>query len=248
MLDAGMAKADEQPPVTVFAAASMTDALEQLAQDYRRVSADRMRFSFASSSTLARQIEAGAPADIFISANEQWMGYLARKALIEPATQRSPVGNTLTIIAPAGSAISSIQIEPGFNIAGLIGAGERIAAGDPEHVPAGIYAKEALETLGVWSVAEPLLARADSVRAALALVERGEAPLGITYATDALASRAVKVVATFPPQSHKPITYPFAIVAGRSTAQVRRFFDYVTTGTAAPVYRSFGFSWIGPTG
>ena len=242
----GGTRAADADTVTVFAAASLTDALQALADDYRNEGGGDVRFSFAASSTLARQVEAGAPADIYVSAHPEWMDYLAGKSLIVPATRVEPLGNAVVMVAPADSPLTTVPIEKGFDIARLVGPGNRIAIGDPAHVPAGMYAKQALETLGVWSAAEPLLARTDSVRAALALVERGEAPLGIVYATDAQAG--VKVVGVFPPDSYPPVTYPFAIVAGRDTPAVRRFFAHVTGGSAASVYERFGFVWRGPTG
>jgi molybdate transport system substrate-binding protein len=242
------ADADQRQALTVFAAASLTDALEALAKQYRESGGGEVRFSFAASSTLARQIEAGAPADIFVSANEEWMDYLAGRTLIDPSTRTAPVGNALVLIAPADSPLGTVTIARGLDIPGLLGTGGKLVTGDPAHVPVGIYARQAFERLGMWAVVEPLLARTDSVRAALALVERGEAPLGIVYATDARASSGVKVVGVFPADSHPPVTYPYAILAGRDTASVRRFFEYVTTGQAAKVYESLGFTWKGPTG
>jgi molybdate transport system substrate-binding protein len=244
----GAIRAADTETVTVFAAASLTDALQAMAADFRQQGDSEVRFSFAASSTLARQVEAGAPADIFVSANPEWMDYLAGKNLIVAPTRVEPLGNTLVVIAPADSRLTSIKIEKGFDIAALVGPGSRIATGDPAHVPVGIYAQKALQSLEIWSATEPLLARTDSVRAALALVERGEAPLGIVYATDAQASAGVKVVGVFPPESYPPITYPFAIVAGRDTPAVRRFFEKITGGSAAQVYERFGFVWRGPTG
>ena len=242
------AVAAEPQTITVFAAASLTDAFGKLAEAYRAKSADVVRFAFAASSTLARQIETGAPADIFVSANEEWMDWLAGKLLIVPSTRISPLGNTLVMIAPKDSPLRTVAIGPGFDIAALVPAGSRIAVGDPSNVPAGIYAKKAFEFLGVWSQAEPLLARTDSVRAALALVERGEAPIGVVYGTDAQVSQGVKVVGEFPTDSYPPIGYPFAVVAGHDTEAFRAFFAWLTSGTAADVYRSYGFTWKGPTG
>ena len=241
-------RAADQDRVTVFAAASLTDALQELAGDWRRQNGGEVRYSFASSSTLARQIEAGAPADIFISANPEWMDYLAGKNLIVPDSRTEPLGNDLLLVAPADSALSKVQIDSNLDVAALVRPGERIATGDPAHVPVGMYAQQALTRLGLWEKTDPLLARADSVRAALALVERGESPLGIVYASDAVASSKVKVVGKFPPDSHDPITYPFAIVMGHDTPAVRAFFAKITSGGAAQVYERFGFIWLGPTG
>jgi molybdate transport system substrate-binding protein len=242
------ARAEGAETITVFAAASLTDALQQLGGEYQAVNKDTIRFSFAASSTLARQIEAGAPADIFISANQEWMDYLAAKNLIAAGTRVDALGNALVMIAPADSALTTVEIDSGLNIGALIGRDEKIITGDPTNVPVGMYAKEALGNLGLWASVKPLLARADSVRAALTLVERGEAPFGIVYETDARASKHVKVVGTFPPDSYPPVRYPFAIVAGRDTPSVRHFFRHLTSGPAAKVYESLGFRWQGPTG
>lgn len=241
-------RAAEQEPITVFAAASMTDALQDLAQRYMADGGGDVRFSFAASSSLARQVEAGAPADIFISANVEWMDYLAERNLIVADSRTDPVGNNLVMIAPVDSSLSHVDIAPGFDIAALVGANGKIATGDPAHVPVGIYAQQALEHLGVWSTAEPIIARADSVRAALALVERGETPIGVVYSTDARANSKVKIVGVFPQDSYPSIIYPFAIVKGRDQEPVRRFFSFITTGPAAKVYEKFGFLWRGPTG
>ncbi|MBK8176326.1 MAG: molybdate ABC transporter substrate-binding protein [Rhodospirillales bacterium] len=241
-------RAADPEVITVFAAASLTDALSQAAKAYRNEGGPEVRFSFAASSALARQIEAGAPADIYASANEEWMDYLAGKNAIEASSRVSPLGNSLVMIAPADSTLDHVTIAPDFDITGLIGKDNKLVTGDPDSVPVGIYAKKALEHLGVWDKAEPMVARAESVRAALALVERGEAPLGIVYGTDAMASDKVKVVGTFPPDSYPAISYPFAIVAGKDTPEVRKLFDYLTGGAAASVYQRDGFTWRGPTG
>ena len=244
----GGLRAADQDTVTVFAAASLTDALQQLAADWRQQGGGEVRYSFAASSTLARQIEAGAPADIFISANPEWMDYLAGKNLIIPESRTAPLGNDLVLVAPADSPLAAVQIDSGLDIAALVSPGDRIATGDPAHVPVGMYAQQAFTKLGLWEKVDPLLARADSVRAALALVERGEAPLGIVYASDAVASSKVKVVGKFPADSHDPINYPFAIIVGHDTPAVRAFFASITGGGAAKVYERFGFVWLGPTG
>lgn len=226
---------------TVFAAASLTNAMEAVGAAYRAKTGKEMRFSFASSSTLARQIEAGAPAQIFVSANERWMDYLAQRNLVERNTRTSPIGNRLALIAPSESKIPPHDVTAASDLSGLLGAGARLAVGDPGHVPAGIYAKEALETLGFWPALEPRLARADNVRAALALVERGESPLGIVYSTDAAIARGVKVLGLFPRDSHKPITYPFAILAHQETNDVTAAFSFLTGADAIGIYERFGF-------
>ncbi|HZF26795.1 MAG TPA: molybdate ABC transporter substrate-binding protein [Steroidobacteraceae bacterium] len=230
--------AAEQPPITVFAAASLNDALEQVAAPIQAQGVV-LKLSFASSSTLARQIENGATADIFISADEEWMAYLDERKLVAKDTWVRPIGNDLVMVAPKDEA-PSISLDPKFDIAGLLGD-KRLAVGDPAHVPAGRYARQSLEHYGWWQAVEPHLARAENVRAALALVERGEVPLGIVYATDARASRAVRVVVVFPAASHEPILYSFAAVAGRDNAQVRSILQQITTGNAREIYRKNGF-------
>lgn len=234
--------------VTVFAAASLTDVLAELGHQYERAHPeDRIRFSFAASSAVARQIEAGAPADIFASASEEWMDYLSARHLIAPGSRRTPIGNDLVLIAPRDSAIGGVTLDRGVDLLSPLGGG-RLAVGDPAYVPAGAYAQKALAFLGAWDAVEPRLAPAESVRAALALVARAEAPLGIVYATDAAIDPRVKVVGRFPPASHPAIVYPYAIVAGRDVAPVRRVFDYLTGSAARPVYESFGFIARTPSG
>jgi molybdate transport system substrate-binding protein len=231
--------ADE--PITVFAAASLTDVLQEIGEAYKAKTGKAVRFSFTSSSTLARQIEAGAPAQIYASANEQWMDYLAERNLIETETRASPVSNQLVLIAPVGTALGPVTISSSTDLAKLLGADSRLSVGNTDSVPAGIYAKEALQSLGLWTALEPRLAPAEDVRAALAHVERGETPLGIVYATDAKIDRNVKVLGTFPPGSYKPITYPFAVVRGKGSAVVRDFFAYLTGPDAMRAFEKYGF-------
>lgn len=239
-VDAGNASTAEAT-VTVFAAASLTDVLTALGERHRQAEpADRPRFSFAAAPVLARQIEAGAPADIFASASPEWVDYLADRRLVAADSRRTPIGNRLVLITSAASGIGPISLEAGVDLLTPLGPG-RLAVGDPAFVPAGMYAERALTSLGVFSALAPRLALAESVRAALALVERGEAPLGIVYATDAAIAREVRVVGTFAEASHPPIVYPFVIVAGRDRPAVRRVFEALTGPAAAPVYRSFGF-------
>jgi len=226
--------------VTVFAAASLTNAFEEIAQAYRAKGGGAVKFSFASSSTLARQIESGAAADIFASADEQWMDYLAERKLIEAATRSSRLGNTLVLITPASDK-RTVDIRPGFDLAGMIGNG-KLATGDPAHVPVGRYAQQALTKLGVWDAVAPKIARTDNVRAALLFVERGEAPFGIVYGTDAAASGKVNVAGTFPADSHPPVSYPFAILAKRDRPEVKRLFEFVYGPEAQTVYRKAGFT------
>lgn len=233
------AQADD---TTMLAAASLTNALEELGAQYTAETGKPVVFSFASSSALAKQIEAGSPAQIFASADEKWMDYLSERSLIEEDTRVSPIGNSLVLIVPADSPVTEVTIDPSLDLAALLGDGGRLSVGDPEHVPAGGYAKESLESLGLWGTAEPLLARAEDVRAALVLVEKGEAPAGIVYATDAAVSDQVRVVGTFPADSHKPITYPFAVVAGQNSEDVAAFFDYVTGPTGLATFEKYGFT------
>ena len=230
-----------QDALTVFAAASLQDAMRDLGMQWQARGNPAPRLSFAASSALARQIEQGAPADLFLSADEPWMDYLQQRDLILAGSRVAPVGNTLVLVAPAASTAQA-SLARGSDLAPLLGPTGRIATGDPAHVPVGRYAQAALEWMGQWQVLAPRLARADNVRAALLLVERGEAPLGIVYATDAAASRSVRVVATFPADSHPPITYPFALTrrAGGSPA-ARAFLAFVTGPEAAATWQRFGF-------
>ncbi|MCZ8150512.1 MAG: molybdate ABC transporter substrate-binding protein [Roseomonas sp.] len=233
--------ASAQQPVTVFAAASLTDALRALGQDWAARGNTAPRFSFAASSALARQIGQGAPADLFLSADEAWMDYLSDRNLIEGDTRHSPIGNALVLIAPSDRA-RQVALGRGVDLLALAEGG-RIAVGDPAHVPAGRYAQAALEWLGQWQAAAPRLARAENVRAALLLVERGEAPLGIVYATDAAASRGVAVIGTFPAESHRPITYPFAVTRRVAANRDARALHAFLTGPAAAVtWQRFGFT------
>jgi len=234
--------ATAREPVTVFAAASLTDAVERIAESFEAETGTPVRLSFASSSTLARQITAGAPAQIYLSANERWMDHVAEAGLIAPETRVSALGNRLVLIAPADSPLADVAIDGELDLTALLDDGERIAVGDPDHVPAGLYAKDALASLGLWEAAADHLARTADVRAALALVATGEAPLGIVYATDAAVSDDVKVLGRFPEDSHTPITYPFAIVAGAATPAVEAFFAYLRGPEAAAVFEDAGFT------
>ena len=228
-------------PVTVFAAASLQDALRDVAAQWVARGNPSPRLSFAASSALARQIEQGAPADVFMSADEPWMDYLQQRRLIVEGTRISPLGNALVLVAPAASTAQATLSRGGTDLAALLGAGGRLATGDPAHVPVGRYAQAALASLGQWDAIAPRLARADNVRAALLLVERGEAPLGIVYETDARASPGVRVVASFPGESHPAITYPFALTRrAEGNAAARAFLAFAIE--AQPIWRRFGFS------
>ncbi|MCK8787122.1 molybdate ABC transporter substrate-binding protein [Roseomonas sp. NAR14] len=232
--------------ITVFAAASLTDAFKALGEQWRARTGQTVRFSFASSSTLARQIEQGAPADIFASADEPWADYLQQRQLLVDSTRVSPIGNSLVLVAPAAEA-RPVALARGTDLAALLGPNGRLATGDPAHVPVGRYAQQALTWMGQWDAIAPRIARADSVRAALLLVERGEAPFGIVYGTDAAIAPAVKAVGTFPAESHPPITYPFALTRrAADNAQARALFAFLTGPDAAETYRRFGFSLRSP--
>jgi len=225
---------------TVFAAASLQDAVTEVGRLYRQGGGGEVKFSFAASSALARQIEQGAPAAIFASADEQWMDYLQQRQLIVADTRRTLLGNRLVLVVPLKST-ATVDLKPGFDLAQLIGNG-RWVTGDPRNVPVGRYAQEALTKLGAWTFAESRLVRAENVRAALALVERGEAAAGIVYATDAALSRKVRVAGTFPSDSHTAISYPVAIVAQHDDGAAREFLRYLQGPVAAGVFRRFGFS------
>ncbi len=205
----GPAAEAQQPKILVFAAASLTDALQEVAAAYERTSTATIQLSFGASSVLARQIEAGARADVFFSADTDWMDYLQSRDLIQSATRQNVLSNRLVLIAPAQSQIS-LRIEPHFPLAAAIDKG-RLATGDPDSVPVGRYARAALTSLGVWDAVADRLARAENVRAAMMYVAHGDAPLGIVYASDALIDKNVRTVDVFPADTHPPIVYPIAL-------------------------------------
>lgn len=227
--------------ITVFAAASLTNALQDIATEYQKGKDVQILSSFASSSTLARQIEQGAPADLFISADQQWMDYVIDKQQMVKDSRYTLLGNELVLIAAKSAKQNKIDINQKTDWTNLLNGG-RLSVGDPDHVPAGIYAKEALQNLGAWVTLEPQLARANNVRSAMALVEREEAPLGIVYGSDAKASDKVKLVGIFPEDSHKPVEYPMAIVKDRQTPAVTAFYDYLKSPQAAAIFERYGFS------
>ncbi len=226
--------------VIVFAAASLTEALTDVGKAYAVDGNPAPVFSFAGSSALARQIENGAPASLFISADEEWMDYLAARQLIAPASRISILGNTLVLVVPKGETLS-VEIGQNFDLAGALKM-RKLALADPTGVPAGRYAQAALESLGVWKSVEPLVVRADNVRAALTFVERKEAAAGIVYATDASLTDKVQIAGVFPAASHPPISYPLAIVVKNDTAAARAFRDFLVGETARAIYRRYGFS------
>ena len=225
--------------VVVFGAASLKEALDDQAKHFEAANGDKVVISYAGSNTLAKQIERGAPADLFISADRDWMDYLDRRHLLMPGTRVDLLRNSLVLIAPAGST-SALRIAPGFALAAALGGG-RLAMADPDGVPAGKYGKRALESLDVWAQVKGKVARTENVRAALALVSRGEAPLGIVYATDAVADEGVRIIDTFPSTSHPPIVYPAAIVASSRSQNARRLLDYFRSPPARAVWEKYGF-------
>jgi molybdate transport system substrate-binding protein len=226
------------PSIVVFAASSLTDALQQLGEEFGRTSGIEVKLSFAASSTLARQIESGAPADVFFSADVDWMDYLEARKLIQTESRHDLLANRLVLIAPANSNVS-LKIAPHFALAQALGGG-RLATGDPDSVPVGRYARAALTALGVWDSVADRLVRAENVRAALAFVDRGESPLGIVYKTDALVDKGVRTVDTFPDGTHAPITYPIALTVG-AKADAAKFAAHLGTPAAAAVFVKYGF-------
>lgn len=224
----------------VLAAASLQESLGDAADAWVKRGHPRPVISFAASSALARQIASGAPADLFISADEPWMDYVGKAGLIAPKTRVSFLLNRLVLIAPSGSK-TRLAIGPDFPLARALGDG-RLAMADPDSVPAGKYGKASLEKLGVWQAVSAKVARAENVRAALALVERGEAPFGIVYATDAKASAKVRVVGQFPVNSHTPITYPIARMKGSVTPEAEGFRRFLISPAGKAIFIRHGFS------
>ncbi len=233
-------------PLTVYAAASTTEIVTELARRFEIDTGTRARLSFAASSVLARQIAGGAPADIFLSASVEWMDHLEQLGAIASASRRDLLGNRLILIARRSSRLA-LKLGPGAPLLEAL-AGGFLAMGDPAHVPAGRYGREALRTLGLWRGLRGRVAYAASVRDALALVARGEAPIGVTYATDAPISEAVRVLAVFPADSHARIVYPVALIADAAHPAARRFLGFLDSETAKTIYRRFGFVPAGGTG
>ena len=234
--------------VLVFTAASTTNAVNEIAKLAASEGLPKIVPSFASSSALAKQIANGAPADSFISANVKWMNFLEEKKLIETRTRVDLVGNRLILIAPANGRLAKMstagELSKGYPLAANL-AGGKLAMGNPDHVPAGLYGKEALTNLGLWAGVEKSVAAAANVRGALALVERGEAEAGIVYATDAaIIASKVAVIGTFPESSHKRIIYPAAIIAGRAGHDAQNVYAFLASRKAAEVFQRYGFKLI----
>src|SRR5471032_2115349 len=232
--------------LTVFAAASMKNALDDIDAAYTGRTGVKIVASYAASSALAKQIEQGAPADVFVSADTDWMDYATSKKNINEPTRVNLLGNSIVLIAPKDSKIDNVTIGPGFDLAKLAGDG-KIATGDVKAVPVGKYAKAALEKLGEWQAAEPKFAMAESVRAALILVARGEAALGIVYSTDAKVEPEVKIVGAFPADSHAPIIYPVAATVTAKSEAVD-YLAFLRTSAAKTIFEKYGFKFlINPT-
>lgn len=227
--------------VTVYAAASATDALNDIGARYQEAKGVRIIYSFAASSTLAKQIEQGAPAEVFISADQRWMDYLAEKNLIVTDSRRNLLTNTLVLIAPKGRGFG-VKMEKNFDLAGAFAG--KWCTGGPDSAPVGRYAKQALTTLGWWEALAPRLVETQDVRSALAFVERGECAAGVVYETDAKAFAEVEIVGVFPAASHQPIVYPIALVTGAGKP-ARDFLAYLFTPAAAAVFKQYGFAPAG---
>lgn len=234
------ARAQDDAGLTVFAAASLKEALDDAAAAYRKQTGVPVRVSYAASSALARQIEQGAPADVFFSADLEWMDYLQQRNRLDVATRRSLLGNRLVLIAPRAST-AQVDLRRPATLLAALGDG-RLAVGQTRTVPAGKYAKASLESLSLWNGVRPRLAESESVRAALMLVARGETPLGIVYASDAKAEPGVRVVATFPEDSHPPIVYPVAALRGARAAQAARFVQWLASPAADALFTKRGFT------
>lgn len=234
------ARAQDNAGLTVFAAASLKEALDEAAAAYRKQTGVPVRVSYAASSALARQIEQGAPADVFFSADLEWMDYLQQRNRLDVATRRSLLGNRLVLIAPRASK-AQVDLRRPATLLAALGDG-RLAVGQTRTVPAGKYAKASLESLSLWNGVRPRLAESESVRAALMLVARGETPLGIVYASDAKAEPGVRVVATFPEDSHPPIVYPVAALRGARAAQAARFLQWLASPAADALFTKRGFT------
>jgi len=226
--------------VTVFAAASLREALDDQLKRFEASTNNKVIVSYGASNALAKQIESAAPADLFISADLDWMDHVAERKLLAPDSRFNLLRNTLVLIAPAGTS-TALKIGPNFGLAAALGT-QKLAMANPDSVPAGKYGKAALERLSVWTSVEKNVARAENVRAALALVSRGEAPFGIVYATDAQADKGVQVVDTFPADSYPPIVYPAAMLASSKSPAAQPLLEYLRSGAARPVWEKYGFT------
>ncbi len=234
--------AAQDKSITVFAAASMKNALDDADAAFTKQTGTKVVASYDASSALMKQIEGGAPADVFVSADLKWMDYGSQKKLINDASRVNLLGNELVLIAPKDSKIDNVTLAPGFDLAKLAGDG-RIATGDVKAVPVGIYAQAALDKLGIWSSVEPKTAMTANVRAALTLVARGEAVLGIVYATDAKVDPGVKIVSVFPESSHPPIIYPAAATTG-AKPDATPYLAFLSSAAAKTIFEGYGFTFL----
>ena len=241
----GPALAQVREPL-VFAAASMKNALDDIAAKWQRETGKKVIISYAASNTLIKQIEQGAPADIFASADLDWMDYGQQKNLINVETRSNLLSNRIVLVA-SKDATFTLNITPGFDLAGALKGG-RLAMANVEAVPAGKYGKAALEKLGAWDGVKDKIAQADNVRAALVLVSRGEAPIGIVYQTDAASDPTVKIIGAFPEESHPQITYPVALTKTSTNPDARAFLNYIRSAAARPAFERQGFTVLGPGG
>ena len=229
--------------VLVFAAASLKNALDAVNAQWTKEAGKKAVISYASSAALAKQIEQGAPAQMLIAADLDWMDYLAARSLIKPDTRSNLLGNRIVLIAPKDKA-RPVEIKPGFDLASVLGDG-RLSMANVDAVPAGKYGKAALEKLGVWASVSGKIAQAENVRAALLLVSRGEAPAGIVYQTDAAADPNVKIIGTFPEDAHPPIIYPMALTASATHPDAAAFLAYIGSEKAKPLFQAQGFTVLG---
>ena len=240
LIVAGAPSRAQAADILVFAAASLKNAMDDAVSAFEKNGGDKVRVSYGASSALAKQIEAAAPADMFISADLDWMDYVEKRALIRTETRKNLLGNRLVMVEPATSTLK-VDIAPDFPLAKLLNGG-RLAMADPDAVPAGKYGKAALEQLGVWSSVEDKVARAENVRAALFFVARGEAPLGIVYATDAAAEKGVKIAGVFPENTHPPIVYPIALTSSSKNPAAAKFLAFLESPAAKPLFEKQGFT------
>jgi molybdate transport system substrate-binding protein len=239
-------KAQDQQPILVFAAASLKNALDEIAADWSKANKVEVKISYAASSALAKQIENAAPADMFISADLDWMDYVEKKNLIKKGTRQNLLGNTLVLVTAKAEKNDEVKIVAGFDLTGLLGNG-RLAMAAVTNVPAGKYGKAALEKLGVWKSVEAKVAEAENVRAALAFVSRGEAPYGIVYRTDAISEKGVFIAGTFPAGTHEPIVYPVALMATSKNPKAADFQKSLNSASARAIFVKHGFATLTAT-
>lgn len=243
LLTLGPFRAAQADDVVVFAAASMKNALDDAVHAFEQQGGAPVEISYAASSQLAKQIASGAPADIFISADLDWMNYVQSRDLIRPATRRDLLGNRLVLVAPVGTGVK-VDIKPGFDLVGMLNGG-RLAMADPDSVPAGKYGKAALQKLGIWQKVAPRVAGAENVRAALLYVDRKETPLGIVYATDAAADPKIEIAGVFPENTHPPIIYPVALTTASNNPRATKFLAFIESPAARPAFEKQGFTVLG---